>query len=101
MQVFDLKTMTSHLYEQRDKNVFYEAREFKARITELAPGGEISRCEMISYVIFYVIEGSAELKVDGEKTMIREGECLITEPVTLSMKTENGVRILGIQIAKD
>jgi len=101
MQVFDLKTMTSHPYEQRDKNVFYEAREFKARITELSPGGEISRCEMISYVIFYVIEGSAELKVNGEKTMIREGECLITEPVTLSMKTENGVRILGIQIAKD
>lgn len=101
MQVFDLKTMTSHPYEQRDKNVFYEAREFKARIIELSPGGEISRCEMISYVIFYVIEGSVELKVNGEKTMIREGECLITEPVTLSMKTENGVRILGIQIAKD
>lgn len=100
MQVFDLKTMASHPYEQRDKNVFYETREFKARITELAPGGEIPRCEMTSYIIFYVMEGSAELKVDGEKTAIREGECFITEPATLSMKTENGVRILGIQIAK-
>ena len=100
MQVFNLKTMASHPYERRDKNVFYEAKEFKARIIELAYGEGIPRCEMVSYVIFYVMEGSAEPKVDGEKTTIREGECFITEPATLSMKMENGVRILGIQIAK-
>ena len=32
MPLFDLKTMKSYPYEERDKNVFYKAKEFKARI---------------------------------------------------------------------
>lgn len=100
MQVFDLKTIISHLYEERDKNVFYKVKEFKARIIELPPGGEIPTCEMASYIIFYVIEGAAEVKVNQEKAIIKEGQCLITEPATLSMKTEKGVKIMGIQVVK-
>lgn len=100
MQVFDFKTMISHPYEQRDKNVFYKVKEFKARIIELPPVGEIPTCEMASYIIFYVIEGATEAKVNQEKTIIKEEQCLITEPVTLSMKTEKGVKIMGIQVVK-
>ncbi len=99
-QVFDLKAMVSYPYEERDKNVFYKAKEFKARIIELPPGGEIPTCEMTSHVIFYVLEGEAEVKVNLEKATIKEGQCLITEPATLSMKTEKGVRMMGIQIVK-
>ena len=87
MQVFDLKTMVAYPYEQRDKNVFCEAKEFKVRITELAPGGKIPRCQMVSYVIFYVMEGSAELKVDSEKTTIREGECLELNHLKCNQRT--------------
>lgn len=100
MQVFDLKTMVSHPYEERDKNVFYKDKEFKARIIELPPGGEMPVCEMVSHVIFYVIDGAAEVKVNQEKANIKEGQCLITEPATLSMKTKDGVRIMGIQVVK-
>ena len=100
MQVFDLKTMISHPYEERDKNVFYKVKEFKARIIELPPGGEIPTCEMASYIIFYVIEGAAEVKVNQEKAIIKEGQCLITDPATLSMRTKNGVKIMGIQVVK-
>jgi len=57
MQVFDLKAMKAYPYEERDKNVFYKTKEFKARIIELPAGGEMPTCEMASYVIFYVIEG--------------------------------------------
>ena len=99
-QVFDLKAMVSYPYEERDKNVFYKAKEFKARIIELPPGGEIPNCEMASHVIFYVLEGKAEVKVNLEKATIKAGQCLITEPATLSMKTEKGVRMMGIQIVK-
>lgn len=100
MQAFNLKTMKSHPYEERDKNVFYKANEFKTRIIKLLPGGEMPTCEMASYVIFYVIKGTAEVKVNQEKTILKEGQCLITEPSTLSMKTQNGVKMMGIQIMK-
>ena len=100
MQVFDPKTIISYPYEERDKNVFYKAKEFKARIIELPPGGEMPTCEMASYVIFYVIEGAAEVKVNQEKANIKEGRCLITEPATLSMRTNDGVKIMGIQVVK-
>ena len=100
IQVFDVKAMTSHPYEERDKNVFYKAKEFKARIIELPPGGKMPDCEMDSYVIFYVIEGAAEVKVNREKAVVKEGQCLITEPATLSMSTKDGVRIMGIQVVK-
>lgn len=100
MQLFNLKTMKSYLYEERNKNVFYKAKEFKARIIELPPGGEMPTCEMLSYVIFYVIKGTVEVRVNQEKTILKEGQCLIVEPATLSMKTQNSVKMMGIQIMK-
>ncbi len=100
MQVFDLKAMKAYPYEERDKNVFYEAEEFKARIIELPAGGEMPTCEMASYVIFYVIEGAAEVRVNQEIINIKEGQCLITEPATLSVRTNDGVKIMGIQVVK-
>jgi len=35
MQVFNLKKIKPHLYNERDKNVFYKTNEFKTRIIEL------------------------------------------------------------------
>ncbi|MBC8390787.1 MAG: hypothetical protein H8E13_22390 [Actinobacteria bacterium] len=100
MQLFNLKTMKSYPYEERDKNVFYKVKEFKTRIIELPPDGEMPTCEMLSYVIFYVIKGTAEAKVNQEKIILKEGQCLITEPAILSMKTQDGVKMMGIQIMK-
>ncbi len=98
MQVFDIRTMTSSPYEERDKNVFYKSKEFKTRIIELSAGANMPACEMASYVIFYIIKGEVELIVNQEKTTVKEGQCLITEPAMLSMKTKDGVKVLGIQI---
>jgi len=100
MQVFDLKTMPAYPYEEREKNIFYRKEEFRTRITVLPPGGEIPECRMETYTIFYVTEGSAEITVNQEKVAIAEGQCLIAEPSIFSMKTENGVRLLGIIIKK-
>ena len=100
MQVFDLKTKVSYPYEERDKNVFYKSKDFKTRIIELLLGGEITACEMNSHVIFIVIKGAVEIKVNSEKAPLKEGQCLITDPSIISMKTENGVKIMGVQINK-
>ena len=100
MHVFDLKEMKSFAYEERNKNVFYKAENFKIRIIELPPGGKMPSCEMSSYVIFNIIDGSVEVRVNQENAAIKEGQCLITAPTTISMKTEEGVKIMGIQIGR-
>ena len=99
MKVFDLNKMAAFPYEQRGKNVFYQAKEFKTRIIELPPGGQMPECEMASNVIFYVLDGEARVTVNAETEAIKEKQCLITEPATISMRTETGVRLMGIQIA--
>lgn len=100
MQIFDIKAMKAYPYIERDKNVFYKTDEFKARIIELPKGGEMPTCEMNSYVVFLVIEGEVDIKVNHQNAILREGQCLISEPATFSMKTENGVKMIGIQVAK-
>lgn len=100
MEIFDLYKMQSFPYKQRDKNVFYLTKEFKARIINLQAGEEIPECEMASYVIFLVLQGEAIVTVNSEESVIDAGKCLISEPAVLSLKTKNGVRIIGIQINK-
>ncbi len=76
MQIYDLYKIKSFPYEQRNKNVLYKTDEFKTRIINLVPGGEIPECEMTSYVIFYVIKGEAIVSVNSEKSVIDAGKCL-------------------------
>jgi len=100
MEVFDLATIPAYPYEEREKNVFYQATEFKTRIIDLPPNGQMPTCEMASYVVFYVMSGKVDVSVNLEKVTIGEKQCLITKPATLSMKTGNGAKLLGIQIVK-
>jgi len=100
MKVYDLSRMETHPYEQREKNVFHQEREFKTRIIELQPAGSMPECQMDSHVIFLVLEGAVRVRVNDEETVLREKQCLVTEPATLSMKSETGARLLGIQVAK-
>lgn len=100
MKVFDLNTMQAVEYAERGKNVFYSTPEFKTRIIELPAGGEMPQCEMASHVVFVVIDGTAIVTADQQEVHLKAGQCLITEPATLSMKTEKGVKIMGIQIQK-
>ncbi|MCF7891034.1 hypothetical protein K9M78_07435 [Candidatus Bipolaricaulota bacterium] len=96
MKVLDLE----ELEPEEGAEVFYEAEEFSGRVIELPTGGSMPPCEMDSYVIFYVIAGEATVSVDEEETGLSRGRCMITEPATLSLETEEGVRILGVQVAK-
>ena len=100
MKIFDLNAMKAWPYEERDKNVFFRTPEFKARIIELPPKGVMPECKMTSYVVFTVMDGEATVTVNQKQTRLQAGQCLITEPATLSMRTEKGVKIIGIQITK-
>jgi len=98
MKIFDLKKIITHPYEERDRNVFYESERFKARIIKLPAGGGMPTCQMKYYVVFYVMDGIAEVTVNNEKKTISEGQCMVTGPATLSLKTLVGVKIIGFQI---
>jgi len=98
MEMFDLKKIKAHPHSERDKNILYSQSNFKVRIIELPPNGEMPTCKMDSYVIFYALKGEVNIEINQEKKKLSEGQCIITEPATLSMKTKNGVKILGIQI---
>jgi len=100
MKVFDLNAMHAYPYDERDKNVLFQNPEFKIRIIELPSGGTMPDCKMSSHVVFVVVEGSATVTVNQEEEVLKTGQCLITEPATLSMRTDTGVKILGIQITK-
>jgi quercetin dioxygenase-like cupin family protein len=56
---------------------------------------------MKSFVRFYVLSGEVEVTKNNESTTLKEGQILITEPAILSMKTETGSKLLGIQISKN
>jgi mannose-6-phosphate isomerase-like protein (cupin superfamily) len=58
------------------------------------------KCEMDSYVKFYVLEGEGIVKVNDKSKEIKSGQCMITEPAELSLTSENGIKIMGIQINK-
>lgn len=100
MRVFDLGEMKAFPYERREKNVLYQVKEFKTRIVELPPGGEMPACRMASHVIFYVLDGAVSVTANSATAELKEKQCLITGPATLSMRTEKGVRLMGIQIVK-
>lgn len=100
MKHFDIAGMEVFGYEQRNQNVFYETSEFKMRVIALAAGESMPECEMSSHVVFVCIDGDAEVDVGGENVAMSKGQCVVTEPATLTMKTNAGARLLGIQIAR-
>jgi len=95
---FNLKEMQVFPYEERGKNVFFKADEFKTQLIELAPREKLQDCKMHENVIYYILKGEASIQVNDEKAITKEGDCLISEPANCSMFSEKGVRILGIQI---
>ncbi len=100
MEIFNLQSMKSYPYKERTKNIFYKTKEFKTRVIELAAGEKMRDCKMESYVIFYIVSGSAIISVNEKKNNLKEDQCLITEPATLSITTKHGVKIMGVQIKK-
>ncbi|RLF56585.1 MAG: hypothetical protein DRN27_09440 [Thermoplasmata archaeon] len=98
MEVFDFNKIKAHPYNERNKNVLHSQDNFKVRIIKLPPNGNMPQCEMKSSVIFYIIKGMAQVTIDKEQKIVKEGQCLITKPAMLSLRTEEGVKIMAVQI---
>ncbi|MFO7814348.1 MAG: hypothetical protein R6V14_01190 [Halanaerobiales bacterium] len=98
MVTYNLKELETTEFEDNPQKVFYEGNNFTTRIIKLSAGSEIPDCEMSASVIFIVISGSVKVKVNNESSELNEGECLVTEPAPVSMQSEEGAKVMGIQI---
>lgn len=98
MEIFDLMNLKAEGYEKRNVNVFFENDLFKTRVIVLEPEQIIPECMMDSFVMFYVVKGEVLLRKNEESAVLKEGQVFITEPALLSMETNTGARLMGIQI---
>ena len=80
--------------------MFFQVEEFKMRIIELESGQQLPDCQMNSYVVFSLVSGEVEVIVDNQKSLLKEGELLASEPAKFSMKALKASRLVGIQINK-
>lgn len=99
MKIFDLKNIQNDSNKGQKSILLFEKDGIKLRTIILGPGEKILPCDMKSRVIFHIIEGSVEITVNDEVNNLQEGFCLTTEPANISMRSEKGSRLLGIQIA--
>lgn len=98
MKTFDIYTIKAFPFAEREKNVFFNTKEFKMRIIELQEYQELPKCEMQSYVVFFLVKGKVEITVNKEKTLLTEGQFLVSEPAIFLMKAIENSRLIGIQI---
>jgi quercetin dioxygenase-like cupin family protein len=96
--VFDLNDIHVHPFEERDKNLLFQSEAFKVRLIKLEAGGEIPPCNMAMNVLFCILQGEGVIVVNEVSNQVKPHSLVITPPATISMKSERGMRILGIQI---
>jgi mannose-6-phosphate isomerase-like protein (cupin superfamily) len=100
MEVFDLNDINIFPFEERDKNVIFQSETFKVRLIQLGAGGEIPPCKMATNVIFCVLQGKGLITVNEHSTHVKAHSLIVVPPTTISMKSEEGMRLLGIQIVE-
>jgi len=102
MEIFDLNEINVYSFEERDKNVLFQSNMFKVRLIQLDAGGEIPPCKMATNVIFCVLQGKGLITINEQSNQVKPHSLIVAPPATISMKSEQGMKLLGVQInAKD
>jgi hypothetical protein len=96
MEIFDLND--SNPFEERDKNVLFQSGTFKVRLIQLKAGVEILPCTMAMDVIFCVLQGKRIITVNDKTNEVKPHSLIVTSPATISMRGDEGMKVLGIQI---
>lgn len=98
MMIYDLMALKAEGYEKRNVNVFYQNETFKTRVIVLEAGGKIPECQMETFVMFYVVKGEVLIKKNDDISSLKENQVFITEPALISMESQLGARLMGVQI---
>jgi hypothetical protein len=65
----------------------------------MGTGEEIPPCVMVMNVIFCVLQGKGIITVDDPSNPVKLHSHVVAPPATISRKSDEGMRLLGIQIA--
>jgi quercetin dioxygenase-like cupin family protein len=98
MEIFDLNDILVHPFEERDRNVLFQNETFKVRLIQLEAGEEIPPCKMVTNVLFCVLQGKGLIAVNDQSNQVKPHSLLITPPAAISMRSKDGMKLLGIQI---
>ena len=98
MEILDLNDLSVYPFEERDKNVLFQSGTTKVRLIQLDAGGEIPPCAMAMNVIFCVLHGKGIITVNEKANEVRLHSLIVAPPATISMMSDEGMRVLGIQI---
>jgi len=98
MKTYNLKALAPAPAGGPPRIELHSEPKFKVILITLPRGGAIPTCEMASRVIFTVIDGTVEITVNKVRSALGSGECLITEPAFVSMRSSSGARVMGTQI---
>ncbi|VAX18438.1 hypothetical protein MNBD_IGNAVI01-2640 [hydrothermal vent metagenome] len=98
MEILDFTKTTGFPYKERHKNVLYKTDDFKIRIIDLPKNGTMPECDMITHVVFVVMQGQVDITVNGKEYKLSEKQSLVSEPGIFSMRTLQGTKLMGIQI---
>jgi quercetin dioxygenase-like cupin family protein len=98
LEIFDLNDIFVHPLEERDRNVLFQTETFKVRLIQVDPGGEIPPCTMATNVLFCVLQGEGIITVNDQSNQVKSHSLIIAPPTTISMKSDEGMKLLGIQI---
>jgi mannose-6-phosphate isomerase-like protein (cupin superfamily) len=98
MEIIDLNDSNVYPFEEREKNVLFQSGTFKVRLIQLQAGEEIPPCARVMNVIFCVLQGEGSITVNEKSNQVKPHSLIITPPATISMKSNEGMRVLGIQI---
>jgi hypothetical protein len=60
--------------------------------------GEIPYCAMAMNVIFSLLQRKGLITVNDQSNRVKPHSLIITSPETISMKSDEGMMLLGIQI---
>lgn len=101
MEIFDLNDSNVYLFEERERNVIFQSETMKVRLIHLEAGGEIPPCKMTTNVLFFILQGEGAIVVNEASNQVKPHSLVITPPAIISMKSEKGMRLLGIQIVGD
>ena len=98
MEIFDLNDSNVYPFEEKDKNVLFQSEAFKIRLIQVEAGEEIPPCAMAMNVIFCILQGKGLITVNDQSNQVKPHSLIITNPATISMRSKDGMKVLGIQI---
>lgn len=79
-------------------DVLTDSSKHKTRIIKLNSGDSIPECTMKDNVMFMVLDGEVDIYVNKDKSSIKKHFLAVIEPSVISMHSNTGALILGIQI---